>query len=169
MSAWWFRAKSCPNLVTPWTVACQAPLSMGFSRQEYWSGLPFLSPGNLPDFGIKPRSPALQADFSLTKLRTVLNSVFTKTLYIDFPPTSPLEQFLRAIWGAASRDIVLTLPQIKLNWQFSCCAFSPHQGNLKLQSLFVIPVALAIRMLKNFQAMKKSLRDSCFQDIINSI
>ena len=48
--------------VTPWTVACQAPLSMGFSRQEYWSGLPFLSPGDLPDPGIKPRSPALQAD-----------------------------------------------------------------------------------------------------------
>ena len=48
--------------VTPWTVAHQAPLSVGFSRQEYWSGLPFLSPGNLPDPGIEPRSPALQAD-----------------------------------------------------------------------------------------------------------
>ena len=48
--------------VTPWTVAHQAPLSMGFSRQEYWSGLPFPSPGDLPDPGIKPRSPALQAD-----------------------------------------------------------------------------------------------------------
>ena len=47
---------------TPWTVARQAPLSMGFSRQEYWSGLPCLSPGDLPDPGIKPRSPALQAD-----------------------------------------------------------------------------------------------------------
>ena len=47
---------------TPWTVAHQAPLSMGFSRQEYWSGLPFPSPGDLPDPGIKPRSPALQAD-----------------------------------------------------------------------------------------------------------
>ena len=47
---------------TPWTVACQAPLSMGFSRQEYWSGVPFPSPGNLPNPGIKPRSPALQAD-----------------------------------------------------------------------------------------------------------
>ena len=44
--------KSCPTLVTPWTVACQAPLSMGFSRQEYWSGLPFPSPGDLPDPGI---------------------------------------------------------------------------------------------------------------------
>ena len=48
--------------VTPWTVAHQALLSMGFSRQEYWSGLPFPSPGNLPNPGIKPRSPALQAD-----------------------------------------------------------------------------------------------------------
>ena len=48
--------------VTPWTVACQAPLSIGFSRQEYCSGLPFPSLGDLPDPGIEPRSPALQAD-----------------------------------------------------------------------------------------------------------
>ena len=48
--------------VDPWTVAYQAPLSMGFSRQEYWSGLPFPSPGDLPDPGIEPRSPALPAD-----------------------------------------------------------------------------------------------------------
>ena len=47
---------------TPWTVAYQASLSMGFSRQEYWSGLPFLSPRDLPDPGIKPGSPALEAD-----------------------------------------------------------------------------------------------------------
>ena len=47
---------------TPWTVACQAPLSMEFSRQEYWSALPFPSPGDLPNPGIEPRSPVLQAD-----------------------------------------------------------------------------------------------------------
>ena len=47
---------------TPWTVADQAPPSMGFSRQEYWSGLPFPSPGDLPDPGIEPGSPILQAD-----------------------------------------------------------------------------------------------------------
>ena len=47
---------------TPWTVAYQAPPSMGFSRQKYWSGLPFPSPGNLPDPGMEPGSPALQAD-----------------------------------------------------------------------------------------------------------
>ena len=48
--------------VTPLTAAHQAPLSMGFSRHEYWSGLPFPSLGDLPDPGIEPRSPALQAD-----------------------------------------------------------------------------------------------------------
>ena len=48
--------------MTPWTVACQVPLSMGFPRQEYWSGLPFPSPGELLDPGIKPKSPTLQAD-----------------------------------------------------------------------------------------------------------
>ena len=45
--------------VTPWTVAYQDPQSMGFSRQEYWSGLPFPSPGDLPDPGIEPGSPTL--------------------------------------------------------------------------------------------------------------
>ena len=53
----------------PWSVACQASLSMGFSRQEYWSGLPFLSPRDLPNPGIKPRSPTLQADSLLTELQ----------------------------------------------------------------------------------------------------
>ena len=54
--------------MTPWTVARQAPLSMEFSRQEYWSGLPFPSPGDLPDPGIEPRSPALQVDSLPTEL-----------------------------------------------------------------------------------------------------
>ena len=49
------------SFVTPWTVARQAPLSLGFPRQEYWSGLPFLSPGDLPDPGIEPKCPALVA------------------------------------------------------------------------------------------------------------
>ena len=61
-------AKSYPTLVTPWTVARQAPLSMGFPRQEYWSGLPFPSPGDLPDPGIEPSYPALQADSLPTEL-----------------------------------------------------------------------------------------------------
>ena len=49
--------------MTPWTVAHQAPLTMGFSRQEYWSGLPFPPPGDLPNLAIEPESPALPADF----------------------------------------------------------------------------------------------------------
>ena len=54
--------------MTLWTVACQAPLSMGFSRQKYWSGLPFPPPGDLPDPGIKLGSLALQADSLPTEL-----------------------------------------------------------------------------------------------------
>ena len=57
-------AESCPTLATPWIVAHQAALSVGFSRQEYRSGLPFPSPGDLPDLGTKPRSPALQTVFT---------------------------------------------------------------------------------------------------------
>ena len=53
---------SCPALSTPWTVAHQAPLSMGLPRQEYWSGLPFPSLGDLPNPGVEPESPTLQAD-----------------------------------------------------------------------------------------------------------
>ena len=52
---------------TLWTVSYQAPPSVGFSRQEYWSGLPFPSPGDLPNPGIEPRSPALQADTLLSE------------------------------------------------------------------------------------------------------
>ena len=52
-------ANLCPTLTTPWAVAHQAPLSMGFSRQEYWGGLTFPPPGDLPDPGIKLVSPAL--------------------------------------------------------------------------------------------------------------
>ena len=55
-------AQLCPTLATPWTVAHQAPLSMEFSRQEYWNGLLFPFPGDLPDPGIEYRSPTLQAD-----------------------------------------------------------------------------------------------------------
>ena len=51
------------SFVTPWTVACQAFLSVGFSRQEYWSGLPFPPPGDLPDPGMEPVSPALEGGF----------------------------------------------------------------------------------------------------------
>ena len=54
---------------TPWTVAYHTPPSVGFSRQEYWSGLPLPSPGDLPDPGIEPKSPALQVDSLRTELQ----------------------------------------------------------------------------------------------------
>ena len=74
-----------PHPVTPWTVACQSPLSVEFSRQEYWNGLPFPSPGDLPNPGIEPGSAALQADvlpsepsgkpnYSVSDLKTFLPS-----------------------------------------------------------------------------------------------
>ena len=65
--------KLCLTLSTPWTVAHEVPLSMGFLRQESWSGLPFLSPGDLSDPEIEPRFPALHAD-SLQHQRTVAHS-----------------------------------------------------------------------------------------------
>ena len=64
----------CPALANPWTVACQAPLSMGFFRQEYWSGFPFPSPGDPPDPGIEPGSPALQADSLPSQLLFMLKT-----------------------------------------------------------------------------------------------
>ena len=58
--------ESCLTLCDPMDIACQALLSMGFSRQEYWSGLPRPSPGDLPDLVIEPKYPTLQADYCLS-------------------------------------------------------------------------------------------------------
>ena len=61
-------AHSCPTLCNPRTAGCQALLSVGFPRQEYWSGLSFPSPGDLPDTGMEPVSPALAGVFFTTEL-----------------------------------------------------------------------------------------------------
>ena len=84
----WFGdlvAKSCSTPVTPWTVARQGPLSMKFSRisQEYWSGLPFFPPQDLPNPGIKPRSPALQADSLLSEPPGKPNLICTSLILND--------------------------------------------------------------------------------------
>ena len=79
----------------PWTVARQAPLSMGFSRQEYWSGLPFPSPGDPPDPGTEAGSPALQAESLPTELNTY--SFHSQAKQIQ------LEDFLRADDGFSSQ------------------------------------------------------------------
>ena len=83
----------------PWTITHQAPLSMGFSRQEYWSGLPFPVPGGLPDPGIKTASPALAGGFFITepsrkptRYTVVLNRCY-------WPPSSQPKRTLRNLVG----------------------------------------------------------------------
>ena len=90
-------AQSCPTLWGPWTVICQAPLSMGFSRQEYWSGLSFPPPRDLPSSGIKPTSPvspALQAD-SLRLSHQISHS--TNSRLCDLDQSSYLRQLKQLI------------------------------------------------------------------------
>ena len=96
-TGFWVKSFSCVRLfATPWTVAHQAPPSMGYSRQEYWSGLPFPSSGDLPDPGIEPRSPALQADaltyepsgkpdgYTVSLYFLMTNSLHSKELFLPF-------------------------------------------------------------------------------------
>ena len=78
---------------TPWTVAFQAPLSMGFSRHKHWSGLPFPSPGSLPDPGIKPSSLALQVDSLLSELSGKPQITLCKSaLWSDYTALSANQQ-----------------------------------------------------------------------------
>ena len=85
------KSLSCVRLfVTPWIVAYQAPPSMGFSRQEYWSGVPFPSPGDLPDPGIEPGSPALEAD--------------------ALPKSRHKQLLIREVRGCRSKGKVVTYP-----------------------------------------------------------
>ena len=86
---------------TPWTVVHQVLLSMEFSRQEYWSGFPFPSPGDLPNLGIKPRSPALQAD--------------------SLPSKPPGKQ--KCCWESSGSDLVTKLyPTLAIPWTLACQA-----------------------------------------------
>ena len=77
--------ESCLTLFNPRTVACQAPLSMEFSRQKYWSGLPFPTLRDLPNPEIKPRSPALQADSLLSESpgNTLVQIDLIQQLFVD--------------------------------------------------------------------------------------
>ena len=76
--------------VTPWTAACQAPTSMGFYRQGYWSGLLFPSPGDLSDPGIEPRSPALQGRLSTSEPpgKSLHQNIILSYLSKRYPPPS---------------------------------------------------------------------------------
>ena len=88
---------------TPWTVAYQSPLSMGFSRQEYWSGLPFPSLGDLPDPGIVPGSPALKADALTSEQHNCVPNSISIILQYKYVPCNIwimiiLKQTLLFIW-----------------------------------------------------------------------
>ena len=98
---------------TPWTVAYQAPPSMGFSRQECWSGLPFPSPGDLPDLGIKPRSPTLQADALLSEPPGKCGSIQLSSLSLVRLFATPWTAVLQASLSITNSQSSLRLMSIK--------------------------------------------------------
>ena len=110
--------------MTPWTVACQASLSMGFPRQEYWSGFPFPSPGDLPDPGIKPVSHALVGGFFVSEL-----------------PGKPLKgmgwNLLKSQWVQIQSAKLL---HIKMNIQVPSWGHLSHFSNLFDSKLLWLPV-----------------------------
>ena len=136
--------------VTPWTAAYQAPPSMGFSRQEYWSGLPFPSLGDLPDPGIEPRSPALKTDALL--------------------PEPPGKHFLlrRSLigcspWGRKESDVT---ERLHFHFSLSCigegngdplqcsCLENPREGGASWAAVY--GVAQSQTRLKRFSSSSSS-------------
>ena len=114
--------------VTPWTVACQAPLSLGFSRPEYWSGLSFSSPGDLPDPGIQARFPALQADsFTVWAIREALVRTIAKgTLNIKWSLL-----LLYGLAGEAWKECFI-VPQIYCHSKFLVPTGSHSLSNVRV-------------------------------------
>ena len=98
--------QSCPTLATSWTTAYQAPLSMGFPRQEYWHGLSFPSLGKLPDPGIKSASPALQVDSLRLSHQGSLDQLYKHIL--NLPPT-PLSQPSRSSYSHKLSSLYYTI------------------------------------------------------------
>ena len=127
-----------PTLCDPWTVAHQAPLSMGFSRQEYWSGLPFPSAKDLPDLGIKPaslESPALAGRFFITapgkqirQRNTLFNKETKKIYYLDTLLSKQTAPNLRLPNKGWWLKVKMGETERKY-WKFSCFAFhNPLHG-----------------------------------------
>ena len=120
----WVKSLSHVRLfATSWTVACQTCHSMGFSRQEYWSGLPFPSPGDLPDPGIKPRSPTLQADSLPSELPGKPGNGWRNVVKVEF---FLLSSKVTAFFSIQNRKLV--------KMYFCCCSVTqscPTLCNLK--------------------------------------
>ena len=102
----WLAAKSCLTLRPPWIVAHQVSLSMGFSRQESWNGLPFPSPGDLPELGFEPRSPALAGGFFTTEpYWQIIHISFNLPIYFfSISRILPLSALLRYINSSIEND-----------------------------------------------------------------
>ena len=126
--------------VTPWTVAHQAPLSRESPKQEYWSGLPFPSPGDLPDPGIKPTSPALAGWFFITEPPGKFQSFTFDSLYV--PNSQETNHFgqaginLRLVYFSFSKQSMKVLGMLKcINFQkqqFMLFIYSPVPFKLTL-------------------------------------
>ena len=117
-----FILKLCPTLATLWTVAHQAPLSMRFSRQEYWSGLSFSPPGDLPHSRIKPKPPALAGGFFTTELpgksqRKVEQS--KNDWYVHPTICKTNNQQGPTVWASLVAQRVKHLPAIRESWAWS--------------------------------------------------
>ena len=139
---------------TPWTVVHQAPLSMGFSRQEYWSGLPFPSPGDLPDPGIEARSPALQAN-TLTSEPPGKSSDL-HTIPFKLPSSRVKPQPL-------SKELTRTNQNVSGGHPDPPRSFPALLGQASSLSLFVLPlISLKIVPCDFYQPL--SLSRSCIQD-----
>ena len=127
--------------VTPWTVAHQAPLSMGFSRQEYWSGLPCPPSGHLPDPGIEPvslKSPALAGGFFTTSASWKDLIIYTYIhTYMDFSVSSAGKESVCSAGDPGSILVLRSFPGEGISYplQYSCLD-NPHgQGSLEGYSL----------------------------------
>ena len=103
--------------MTPWTIAHQAPLSMGFSRQEYWSGLSFPSPGDLPDLGIKPRSLTLEADsLSLSHQGSPLSDRIINYLHANNEKSRPRGSLLSHLLRSTHVCLTTKLRRLSRAW-----------------------------------------------------
>ena len=113
--------QSCPTLCDPVHVAYQASLSMGFSRQEYWSGLPFPSPGDLPDSGTEPGSPTLEADALISEPpgKPKNTGVGCHSLFQEIFPTQGLNPGLphcrQTLYRLSHREVKIIVDLSKYN------------------------------------------------------
>ena len=109
-------AQSCPTLWTPWTVAYEAPPSMEFFRQECWSGLPFPSPGDLPDPAIEPGSPTLQADSLLSEPEHRRIDAFELWCW---------RRLLRVPWTARRSNLSILMKSVlNIHWKAWCWSWN---------------------------------------------